>query len=75
MNEQTIEPRRSGGLGRTEGKVWAGGFLLGVLWTIAGVLCIGATGLASLAAVFYVGALLAVAVRHAMRALHEGHAA
>jgi len=61
MNEQTIETRRSGRLGRPESKVWGGGFVLCLLWTIAGVLCIGATGLASLAAVFYVGALLAVA--------------
>jgi uncharacterized membrane protein HdeD (DUF308 family) len=32
-----------------------------VLWTILGVVCVGATAVASLAAVFYVGALLAIA--------------
>ena len=61
MNEQTIETRKSGRLGRPESAVWGGAFLLGLLWTIAGVLCLGATGLASLAAVFYVGALLGAA--------------
>ena len=61
MDEQTIDTRRAGGLSRRESAAWGGGFLLGLLWTIVGVLCIGATAFASLAAVFYVGAMLAVA--------------
>src|SRR5262245_23749806 len=61
MDEQTIDTRRSGRLSRGESAAWGGGFLLGLLWTILGVLCIGATAFASLAAVFYVGAMLAVA--------------
>jgi len=61
METRTAETKRSGRLRRPESAAWGGAFLLGVLWTILGVLCVGATGLASLAAVFYVGALLAVA--------------
>jgi uncharacterized membrane protein HdeD (DUF308 family) len=60
MDEQTMQTQRRGRLSRLESGVSGGGFLLGLLWTIAGVLCVGATGLASLAAVYYVGAILAL---------------
>ncbi len=61
MENQTVEPRSSARLSRPESTAWGGAFLLGLLWTVLGVLCVGATGLASLAAVFYVGAFLALA--------------
>lgn len=60
MNEQNIGSRTSGRLSREESAVWGGSLLMGALWTIAGVLCLAATGLASVAAVYYVGALLAI---------------
>jgi uncharacterized membrane protein HdeD (DUF308 family) len=60
MREQQIEARAPGRLSRAERATWGGSFLLGVLWTIAGMLCLGATGFASVAAVFWVGALLAI---------------
>jgi uncharacterized membrane protein HdeD (DUF308 family) len=47
-------------LNRQESAAWGGTVLLGVLWLVVGVLCIGATGIASLAAVYYVGALMAI---------------
>ena len=61
MEEQTFETRRPGRLSRPESAAWGGAFFLGLLWCFLGVLCVAATGLASLAAVYYVGALLALA--------------
>jgi len=61
MEPQAIETRKQGKLSRSESAGWGGAFLLGILWTVLGVLCVGSTALASLAAVFYVGALLAIA--------------
>src|SRR5262249_45373098 len=60
MHEQRVETPRPGRLSRTESATWGGGLLLGLLWAIAGVLCLVATGTASVAAVYWVGALLAV---------------
>ena len=56
-----IRARRSDRLSREESGVWGGTLVLGALWCIAGVLCLAATGLASVAAVYYVGGLLAIA--------------
>jgi len=61
MEPKTVETRKQGHLSRSESAGWGGAFLLGILWTVLGVLCVGSTALASLAAVFYVGALLAIA--------------
>lgn len=61
MDEPTMDTRRHGRLSRFESSGTGGLFVLGLLWSIGGVLCIGATGLASLAAVYYVGGLLALA--------------
>ncbi len=61
MDERTMEARPHGRLSRSESGATGGVFALGLLWTVAGVLCIGATALASLAAVFYVGGLLVLA--------------
>jgi uncharacterized membrane protein HdeD (DUF308 family) len=60
MEGQKIEARRPGRLSRPESAAWGGSFFLGLLWTIAGVLCLGATAVASVAAVYWVGALLAI---------------
>jgi uncharacterized membrane protein HdeD (DUF308 family) len=60
MEEQNISTRRPGRLGRQESAAWGSSLLLGVLWTIAGVLCLGATAYASVAAVYWVGAMLAI---------------
>jgi uncharacterized membrane protein HdeD (DUF308 family) len=60
MQEQKIEAQPRSRLTRQESAAWGGSLLLGVLWTIVGVLCLGATGIASVAAVYYVGALLAI---------------
>jgi uncharacterized membrane protein HdeD (DUF308 family) len=60
MQEQRIETRRPGRLSRAESATWGGTLGLGILWTIAGVLCLAATGVSSVAAVYYVGALLAI---------------
>ena len=61
MEEQSVDTRKQSHLSRSESAGWGGAFLLGILWTILGVMCVGATAFASLAAVFYVGALLAIA--------------
>jgi uncharacterized membrane protein HdeD (DUF308 family) len=60
MEEQKIEARRPGRLSRSESGAWGGTLAIGVLWTIAGVLCLAATQVASVAAVYWVGALLAI---------------
>jgi len=60
MEEQRIEGRRPGRLSRSESAAWGSTLVLGVLWTIVGVLCLGATGVASVAAMYWVGALLAI---------------
>jgi len=60
MDGRRIDTRTPGRLSRAESATWGGTFMLGVLWTIAGILCLGAVGIASVAAVFYVGALLAI---------------
>jgi uncharacterized membrane protein HdeD (DUF308 family) len=61
VEEQSVETRGSSRLSRPESAAWGGAFFLGLLWCILGWLCVAATGLASLAAVFYVGAFLAIA--------------
>jgi uncharacterized membrane protein HdeD (DUF308 family) len=60
MEGQKLETRRPGRLSRAESEAWGGSFALGALWTIAGVLCFAAIGAASAAAVYWVGALLAI---------------
>jgi uncharacterized membrane protein HdeD (DUF308 family) len=60
MEERKIEAREPRRLSREESAAWGGTLLLGVLWTVVGVLCLGATEIASAAAVYYVGALLAI---------------
>jgi len=60
MDERTMDARTSGGLTGPERSATGGTLLLGVLWTITGVLCLAATGVASVAAVYYVGIVLAV---------------
>ncbi len=61
MEEQRIGIQRRDHLSRPESAAWGGTFVLGALWAVAGVLCLGATAYASVAAVYYVGALMAVA--------------
>ncbi len=56
-----LRERQADRLSRRESGAWGGTMVLGALWCIAGVLCLAATGLASVAAVYYVGALLAIA--------------
>jgi uncharacterized membrane protein HdeD (DUF308 family) len=75
MDEQRIEARRPRQLGRSDSAAWGGSLLLGVLWTIAGVLCLGATGFASVAAIFWVGALLAIGGAVSLVAGFRGHSA
>jgi uncharacterized membrane protein HdeD (DUF308 family) len=58
--EEQMDTRRPSRLSRAESATWGGTLLLGVLWTIVGVLCLAATGVASVAAVYYVGVLLAI---------------
>jgi uncharacterized membrane protein HdeD (DUF308 family) len=60
MEGQKVETRRAGRLSRPESAAWGGSFVLGLLWAIVGVLCLGATAAASAAAVYWVGALLAI---------------
>jgi len=55
-----LRERQVDRLSRHEREAWGGTLLLGALWCIAGVLCLAASGLASVAAVFYVGGLLAI---------------
>jgi uncharacterized membrane protein HdeD (DUF308 family) len=61
MNRRTNETEKPERLARPESAAWGGTFTLGLLWTIAGVSANVATGFATLAAIYYVGALLVVA--------------
>jgi uncharacterized membrane protein HdeD (DUF308 family) len=61
MEENKMATRGLDRLSRSDSAAWGGLFALGVLWSVAGFLCLAATGLASLAAVYYVGALMAMA--------------
>lgn len=60
MEEQTIEAGRGSGSSRPERAAWGGTLVLGLLWVALGAFCLVATGAASLAAVYYVGALMAL---------------
>ena len=61
MDEQEIRSSDRRRLSRSESAAWGGTVLLGFLWVVVGVLAIGATSVASIAAVFYVGALMVIA--------------
>jgi uncharacterized membrane protein HdeD (DUF308 family) len=61
MDEQDIVTTERKRLNRAESGAWGGTVLLGFLWCVVGVLCIGAVGVASVAAVYYVGVLMALA--------------
>jgi len=61
MDEEKMTTRKLDRLSRPESAASGGVFVLGLLWCVAGFLCLAATGLASLAAVYYVGALTAMA--------------
>jgi uncharacterized membrane protein HdeD (DUF308 family) len=61
MEEQRLRIQKPDHLSRAESAAWGGTFVLGALWFVAGVLCLGATAYASVAAVYYVGVLMAIA--------------
>jgi uncharacterized membrane protein HdeD (DUF308 family) len=61
METEKVREKHARRLSRPESAAWGGTLVLGALWCIAGILCMAVSGLATVAAIYYVGLVLTVA--------------